>query len=972
MRVRYAALRSVCARLESEVEAVKAEREQAEAERLHVEEERQQDRRLVQLLTAQLSDCQAQLEQWRRREGQWQEERAALKEAGQRLRAELSQRTVDQQVLQAEADAAAAALLHEKRRLLSTVTRAAAEKRAVQQRLADLTAAADGWSQELQSREEEREQLLQQLQLSKDIAQRERETIRSLQAASLNKEGHASTRHPAHTPSSPAPPPPPALPPFPSSAPLSSTPPPSPPPRFSSLLSPASMVSRVQESPFATPAALPSPSAPLDDVDPAESLLLSSSPLPPPSPSAPSSVEETDAAAEAQPADTAAAASPVSIEKSSALEEEKTEEKGEEDERQAATTVTAPTAVQLRDELHFPPLISPKASPPATGDRGGPSRRHQLTDEGRQQQRKGKRRRRAEQKQTAAVDSAEASTSEIASPAPLQLPSDSPAPLSVEAALAVALIEASPTAQPALGQSTAVDEEEEGRSPLPVVRSLAFALREEDEEGAGFPVDDIPQALEPPAAPSDGPLPTGAAPLQRSASRTSTPPPIVHSPVRSPSPSAPSGERLPSRPHRPSPPPPDSLPLSLPPEPMTPTPHASQSEDAEESQTLSASSYAVSCSSAFPGSSLRAVAATPRSSALRSLAVLDSEFRRVRRWTEQMREEMRKQPPTSTPTPARARSHSLSADTPYLPSSATASRHRGRSLSGSSPSAAALQLPAAFTPLRPALPFPSSSSSSSPLSTAGLLTSLSACREELSWRCVALQSASEHARSVEDKMRSLMESYEALELRTEQLEEQHRDKAEQAERRARAEMEDAQGHWELERGQMRRAVEELQAELESSQQAMLDATIRLHELQADARSLHLRLHQQAEDARLQVEAAEREAVASHHRWQQQRLNHLRVQGQSAIDIVVDEAPAEQPLLDAQPLEKVDAACSLASLTDSLALSCDGLEQRLQQRYSLPARPSDEPLCSLRQEGEAQLWAEMRELQALVHDWRIEP
>ena len=217
-------------------------------------------------------------------------------------------------------------------------------------------------------------------------------------------------------------------------------------------------------------------------------------------------------------------------------------------------------------------------------------------------------------------------------------------------------------------------------------------------------------------------------------------------------------------------------------------------------------------------------------------------------------------------------------------------------------------------------------------------------------------------------MRSLMESYEALELRMEHMEERHREELEDTQRRAQAELTDAQRAWVEERTEVRRSMEELQAELERSQQAMIDAAIRLHEGQAETRTLQQQLHQQAEEAQERVEEAAREVATALHRWQQRRLERLQVQGQEAISIV-DSSAATDPL-QAQPPAQLDGGASLGSLAESLALSCDSLEKRLRQLSSLTAQPSADPPCSTPREGETQLWSEMMELQSFVHEWRI--
>ena len=1001
--VRYAALRSVCNRLEAEVEDGQREREAIEVERERLEEEGAHDRRLLQLLSAELLDCRSEVERLQLREERGTAEREALRETARRLRVELSAREEEKRALQAEAAAASAAVVDAKRRLLAVQGRSLAEERAMQQRMAAVSSTIDEWSRELQSREVEREQLLEQLQRCKDVAQHQQQLIDSLRTDGRGQGGGGVG-------GATSPPPAPLVPSASSPASILSTPIPAPSLPSTSLLSPASLVLRIRESPFATPVdLLPSPSAPPNKAAASQSAVLPAPLFLSPLPHSPPSAEGTFALP-APSFPTSAGSNALDGEK---VAGEEAKERGVEGEE--AVAVAAPTARELRDDVQFPPLISPTASSAVSGAQAqSGSRRQRLAEERKTKQRKGRRRGNKSTASTAAVEASKEAPTASTSPSQLQPPSPRSASISPPPSRPIPHADISPEVDVSLDHSKVEgDGAEEEKAALPVVRSLAAALQGADEDDHPPTTDATQQQRQsPPAASSEAQSPSATAPLQLSDTPTTPPSTGPHLSPPSLPPPQPSGALCPSCSHPSSPPPPVSLPLPLSSEPITPAPRGPRSaaetsddghphlgsSDGVAGETMSGSpsrdsahscagcgrslasevsaalpSALSSSSSLDPSSSAASVlpfALTPRSSSQRSLAVLDSEFRRVRRWTEQMREEMRRQPTPSTPTAGRARSHSDTADTPAALLSVGALQRRPRSLSSSSPSAVvALESPATSTAV---LPSPRcywpSVVSSSPLSTSALLLSLSVTREELALRCVALQSAYEHSRSVEDKMRSLMESYEALELRMEHMEERHREELEDTQRRAQAELTDAQRAWVEERTEVRRSMEELQAELERSQQAMIDAAIRLHEGQAETRTLQQQLHQQAEEAQERVEEAAREVATALHRWQQRRLERLQVQGQEAISIV-DSSAATDPL-QAQPPAQLDGGASLGSLAESLALSCDSLEKRLRQLSSLTAQPSADPPCSTPREGETQLWSEMMELQSFVHEWRI--
>ena len=402
---------------------------------------------------------------------------------------------------------------------------------------------------------------------------------------------------------------------------------------------------------------------------------------------------------------------------------------------------------------------------------------------------------------------------------------------------------------------------------------------------------------------------------------------------------------------------------------------------------------------------------TPRSSSQRSIAVLDSEFRRVKRWTEELQREMRDQGHAGASPATQQRDKGrggveeerkeaeamASSDGERLaavtsPLSRRAGPQLARRWSGDDfpHNVAASPLPSLFKPSpyralssashlvgisSTALsPSPASASSSS-LSVSSLLSSLSVCREELHQRGLALESAYAHAASVEDKMRGLMESYEVLEGTAEEASERFREEVQAEQRRAQAELAEAEKMWQEERAVMRRTGEELQAELERGQEAMHEAAARMLQMQREAEEWRRRWEATEEEKR-RAEEGRREEMESRRRVEEREADlqlQLHTEQQSAAALLHLHSTDREPSGDGR-VEGRDGAVLGGKAHDSpdLPLSAD-----VPSWGARPPHPSDlaDPgdsltSFSLSKEGEEQLWSEVSELRRIVEDWKI--
>ena len=305
----------------------------------------------------------------------------------------------------------------------------------------------------------------------------------------------------------------------------------------------------------------------------------------------------------------------------------------------------------------------------------------------------------------------------------------------------------------------------------------------------------------------------------------------------------------------------------------------------------SATAAAVVSSTPCSSCQLRASSAlvlTPASSSQRSLAVLDSEFRRVKRWTTQLQQhishQQRRQQQQQQPlVDASAKdvedaplnghgSHALAASFTPLPSLTWERATHRRSNSEPHRTAHLFDAPsmppsikyterkvARYSPTRgpapvqssavwPATPPPSFASPTSrsllqSVSVSSLLVQLSLCDSELRAKATSLQAAGTHIAALHDKLSVMADSIEQMEQSADEqyqhAQQQHRRQAEE---------------WEKERRSMReaaRTAEQSRATL-AEQCAALHSELR--EARSQAHSQHRELTQQSADMQRRCEA----------------------------------------------------------------------------------------------------------------------
>ena len=764
LRVRHAALRSVCGRLESEVDALTADKEAALTHAARLESERVADHRAMQLLLAQLADCQRDQAREQQRAAAADVERAALVERLRALQEERAEKAQEHAALQGELTVCSRALMEEKRRLLSSLSRFTLEQAAQQQRLQEMDRTLEDWARELQSREAEREELERTLQHCRDIIQQQGEQLqrafRSLHATPMTAHRTADdvdARLSSPTTAASAP----ALPP--------------------SLLSPASAIARVVESPLVTtPGGPTSASAVLPDS---------------PSQSAP-----IDVAVDAE-------GSPSAVHASAAV--------------RSLSLSPQPTSSEALSQ-----------KPPSSGAVEVSAERRRDSARGSGAERKRKGRRMGGKKPTAQP------LLSAGDPVTPQFPDVHQRPATTSASSDVVSALASPSPSPSLlpvpPPAESVTAADDANAPT-VVRSLTFPPP---------PVKDVADttaleaasAGERPLSPASPAASAPPEPMCPSCLLTSSPPPaslVIRFPTGTPAPA-------PRRPGGPT-------------DPSAP------------GGACARCGCAVDASPSTAASTFSAALLTPQSSSQRSLAVLDSEFRRVKRWTEQLQREVRHAVAATLRTP-----RAVLAD--GTPVASTTPRTRPRSMSDSSP---VTPFASSRTMRRPDSPpagtavlllsSTASTSSAAPVTVASLLTSLSVCHEELRLRSAALESAHAHIESVEDKMRSLMESYEGLEQQMEAAEERHRAEEHSREQSAATDLQQLRGSWDAERAHLALSIDGLHAELTRAHEEARAAAQRAATAQAEVSMWHSRCeraaeaHRQAdEQLRLMEDAMERQ------------------------------------------------------------------------------------------------------------------
>ena len=242
---------------------------------------------------------------------------------------------------------------------------------------------------------------------------------------------------------------------------------------------------------------------------------------------------------------------------------------------------------------------------------------------------------------------------------------------------------------------------------------------------------------------------------------------------------------------------------------------------AASAAAAAAASTALQSSSPCSTCQLRACSAllTPVSSSQRSLAVLDSEFRRVKRWTAQLQhhiaqQQQQLQQPDMSLAELRTPRSPATADTRSLQSPhSTVSRRRSSSEPHYAPSDALHPTGAhshatpstRVTELRPAAhvlphsPQPTDIATSTPLSpgrpsmavsVSSLLVQLSLCESQLAAKESSLQAATQHIAALHDKLAVMADSVEQMEAGIDELhqqaQQQRRQTAEERDRESRA------------------------------------------------------------------------------------------------------------------------------------------------------------------------------------------
>ena len=386
-------------------------------------------------------------------------------------------------------------------------------------------------------------------------------------------------------------------------------------------------------------------------------------------------------------------------------------------------------------------------------------------------------------------------------------------------------------------------------------------------------------------------------------------------------------------------------------------------EDALPSAVSSSSSPCSSCQ-------LRVTSAllTPVSSSHRSLAVLDSEFRRVKRWTAQLQHQISKQQHQHRQDDneqhsslEQTRAHSLAS--PATPTSATQptllspphpSQPRPRANS-EPPHEADYTLYAATLSAAPsanltmavdAAAQPSSPLSSAPphsVSVSSLLVQLSLCEAELRAKDIGLQAAVQHIAALHDKLSVMADSVEQLEASVDEQSQLH------SEQRRRAEETDT------ERQTLSAAVqaaEQHAAELVEQCAALQQQLDEVREQTACEQSQYSQHRAEWEQrcSALVSQVALLEASAQLHTEQHSRL--------------LAELEAYEELKRASQVDTRDAKANKCSCADELA--DEQKELRVMNTGSTSHTADTAP--ALLKLVEQQLWEEIRELQELSSLW----